>query len=98
MGPNKKITRSVILQYKYWIDRYMKKNKVSNDDQMFSKKENPDLIVDDVGILGAGGYVPKRFYKWHHGLFPGSRRVGGRGLRPSRFPAWLDSAIRLKNP
>ena len=76
----------------------MKKNKVSNDDQIFSKKENPDLIVDDVGILGAGGYVPKRFYKWHHGLFPGSRRVGGRGLRPSRFPAWLDSAIRLKNP
>ena len=51
----------------------MKKNKVSNDDQMFSKKETTDVMVDDVGILGAGGYVPKRFYKWHHGLFPGGK-------------------------
>lgn len=76
----------------------MKNNKKQILLEQLAYQENRAPMIDDFGILGAGGYVPKRFYKWHHGLFPGSRRVGGRGLRPSHFPAWLDNAIRLKTP
>ena len=49
-----------------------------------------------VGLVGAGGFIPRRFYKWYHGLFPASRRAGGRGLRATRLPSWIEKILREK--
>ena len=46
----------------------------------------------DIGLLAAGGGVPRRWYKMNRGLYP-APRTKGRGIRATFFPVWLDEII-----
>ena len=84
---------------------YIQVNAVINGNKTKSKMNPADRVKalsDDnpsskgAGLVGAGGFVPRRVYKWHHGLFPASRRAGGRGLRATRLPSWIEKILREK--
>ena len=47
---------------------------------------------EDIGLLAAGGGVPRRWYKMNRGLYP-APRTKGRGIRATFFPVWLDEII-----
>jgi hypothetical protein len=48
----------------------------------------PNLKKEDVGLLAAGGRVPRRLYKINRHLFP-APRVKGKGIRATHFPVWM---------
>ena len=58
-----------------------------------SKTKRDALIKkEDIGLLAAGGGVPRRWYKMNRGLYP-APRTKGRGIRATFFPVWLDEII-----
>ena len=58
-----------------------------------SKTKSEALIQkEDVGLLAAGGGVPRRWYKMNRGLYP-APRTKGRGIRATFLPVWLDEII-----
>ena len=58
-----------------------------------SKTQSGPLVKkEDVGLLAAGGGVPRRWYKMNRGLYP-APRTKGRGIRATFFPVWLDEII-----
>ena len=84
---------------------YVQVNTVIKGNKTKSKMNKTDRVkaLSDVspssrgvGLVGAGGFNPRRFYNWHHGLFPASRRAGGRGLRATRLPSWIEKILREK--
>ena len=58
-----------------------------------SKAKSEALIKkEDIGLLAAGGGVPRRWYKMNRGLYP-APRTKGRGIRATFLPVWLDEII-----
>ena len=59
-----------------------------------SKTKSEALIKkEDIGLLAAGGAVPRRWYRMNRGgLYPVPRTLG-RGIRAAFFPVWLDEII-----
>jgi hypothetical protein len=58
-----------------------------------AKTQSKALVKkEDIGLLAAGGGVPRRWYKMNRGLYP-APRTKGRGIRATFFPVWLDEIM-----
>ena len=77
-----------------------KQKKASNSEEREERiigktsKTKSDALIkkEDIGLLAAGGGVPRRWYKMNRGLYP-APRTKGRGIRATFFPVWLDEII-----
>ena len=80
--------------------------KTNNPKKVLDSREQEERIIGNtaktqskalvkkggIGLLAAGGGVPRRWYKMNRGLYP-APRTKGRGIRATFFPVWLDEII-----